>query len=199
MQRYKRLYRLVGRKRLVADEQGMTIIELLTALVLLTMVTMLLSTFLFMGISMYKRVTATNQIRSQGDALISQVISYFKDVEYVSNGGTNQINIVKKALTAAGDEDSDKYVDAYSMSITADLRGIEVLDINKNHVPPRNLHFELPGQYRLAAGSTLSARDNYLVEVYLKYEKIPDGSTLLKDIENPVYEISTQIPLFRSE
>jgi prepilin-type N-terminal cleavage/methylation domain-containing protein len=209
--KWKSIYQKLQNKRVVSEEKGMTMIEVLTALVLLTMVTMLLSSFLFMGISMYKRVTATTQIRNQGDALISQVISYFRDVEFVSTTPDDKINIVKRAYDAGGIVDGNIYINNFTMSIEQDAdgaKGILVTDSSGTAIK----HFSLPAAYKLImpavppavtppglSTSSISVKSPYLIEVHLVYEKVTGALTNASLVENPTYEINTQIPLFRSE
>ncbi|NHN29572.1 hypothetical protein [Paenibacillus agricola] len=211
---------LSGKGR-VLDEKGMAVVEVLTALVIFTMVTTILYSFLFMGLSMYKRIMAESQIRSQGDAIISQVISELKDAVYVSKGATtNEITFVKRALTASGGFDNEAYINSYRMRmepIAATNRyGIgvyELLDGEEKLMKRLDLvnPFTFDATYSdTTQAFTVDPHHHQWVEVRLVYKKLVGPMESLVDspmnnsaqtaslLHNPGYEIHTKIPLFRS-
>jgi prepilin-type N-terminal cleavage/methylation domain-containing protein len=196
---------------LIADDNGMTLIELLAALVIFTMVTTILYSFLFMGISMYKRIMAESQIRSQGDAIVSQVISELNDAVYMSQGASrNEITFVKRALTPSGSFDNETYVKGYKMRIepitSTNRYGIGVYDLSDGEEKLMK-RFDLASPFTFQAvvpdtqptKQALTVINNHLVEVHLVYEKLAEPKTKAALVENPGYEIHTKIPLFRSD
>jgi prepilin-type N-terminal cleavage/methylation domain-containing protein len=197
---------------LIANENGMTLIEILTALVIFTMVTTILYSFLFMGISMYKRIMAESQIRSQGDAIVSQVISELKDAVYMSQGAsTNEITFVKRALTASGGFDNETYVKSYKMRIEpiagTNRYGIGVYELKDGEerlfkrfdmVNPFTFQAIVPDTQLTKQALTVDI-NHQLVDVHLVYEKLIDPAKAVSLLENPGYEIHTKIPLFRSD
>lgn len=192
--------------------EGMSLIEVMTALVILSIVMTILCSFLFMGISLYERITAESQIRSQGDAIASQIISELKDAVYVAKGTSrNEITFVKRAIHADGSFDNELYVKNYLMRIepiknSTSYYGIGLYDVSDTEET-------LLKRYDLSAPYTLKAADpadsfsrvgftvihNQLVEIDLIYEKLINTPTKSALLENPGYQINTKIPLFRSE
>jgi prepilin-type N-terminal cleavage/methylation domain-containing protein len=196
---------------LIDDESGMTLIEILTAMVILTMVTTILYSFLFMGISMYKRTMAEGQIRSQGDAIVSQVISELKDAVYISQGASrNEITFVKRAITESGGFDNETYIRDYKMRIepiaATNRYGIGVYDLSDGE-EKLTKRFDLTSPFTFQATvpdvqetqQALTVINNQLVEVHLVYQQLSDKKTKAALNEQPGYEIHTKIPLFRSE
>ncbi|MNC25766.1 hypothetical protein D3C75_738650 [compost metagenome] len=107
------------RKKL-ADQKGMSLLELLTALLITTMVSTILYSFLLMGVSMYKRIMVETQMRNQGDALYRQIITELKDAVYVEGynlvgapPNSSSIRYVKRASSA------EEYIDEYVMTLHA--------------------------------------------------------------------------------
>ncbi|MFC5531232.1 PulJ/GspJ family protein [Cohnella yongneupensis] len=193
------------------NDRGMTMIEVLSALVILSMLAMVLYAFLFMGISMHKRILAETQIRNQGDVVISQVISELKDAIYVTQGASDkEITFVKWAKVNESTYDPETYVNTYKMRIEPfelldghPLYGIGVYD-GDNHLV-RRFDMTSPLSLRVAATavesplSQLTALNDRMVNVKLMYENEKPGVTVASKLENPKYEIQTRIPLFRSQ
>lgn len=198
-------------KRLLRDERGMTIVELLTALTIVGMVCSILLSFLFMGVSMYKRMTADSQIRNHGDAIVSQVISELKDAIYAAQGeSSNEIVFVRRALAPDGSFDNESYVAGFKMRIESvgesDRFGIGVYAVEARGETLVK-RFDLPSPYTLEAPDDspaeadpqgLTVVHDRLVDVRLRYVKRAEAVTKTAEIENPGYELHTRIPLFRA-
>lgn len=178
-------------RRLREDEQGMTLIELLTALVILAMVTTILFSFLLMGVSMFKRISAESQIRNQGDALTSRIMAELKDAVYVvKSGDASEIEYAKREAAGA-----DAYVSRFTMKLIGS--GVEVRETSP--AGQKSKQFTLASAYELNLGqSSLSAPDIRTVKINLVYRKKSAGPPSAP-LENPTYQMTTQIPLVRSE
>ena len=172
------------------DERGITMIETLTALILFGMVASILYSFLFMGTSMYKKVTADTQIRNQGDALFGGIMSELRDAVYAEQGAdSTEIIYTKKA---ANEED---YVDRYRMKI-------EIIDsehgVTVYKEDEAGLHllkrFSLISKYKLKADSVIHGDPNHhrAVEVKLIYQR---SDPSLAPSENPGFTMKSRIPL----
>ncbi|TVY10418.1 PulJ/GspJ family protein [Paenibacillus cremeus] len=175
------------------NEKGMTLIEVLAALLIFSMVTTLLYSFLVMGISIYKRVTVESQMRSQGDTLYSQIISELKDAIYVQQSQPDsEIRYAKKSA------DPKAYIELYVMKLIPDAVSggrIEVRRAGASAGPPDQV-FQLGSKFTIDGGS-LTEVSHDLVQVRLTY--IRSHSEALKVLDNPRLEIDSQIPLFRSD
>jgi len=183
------------------DERGMTLIEVMTALVILTMVTGILFSFLLMGVSMFKRVTAESQIRNQGDALTSSIIAELKDAVFVTSSGernTNkQIEYVKRDANGVYDANVKRY--RMSISLTTEPYGI-VVEKWDNGNWTMNKRLALADAYTLKAASSLQAsEDNRTVEIDLSYSRYEASGRQTMPGGNPEYAIRTKIPLIRPE
>lgn len=210
-------------RNVLADERGMTIIEILTTLLILGMVAVIIHSFLFMGISMYKRVTEDTQLRNQGDVLFSQVISEVKDAVYAMNeegsgttdaaledssddastessGGSSKPGIVyvKRAVDVEGNYDPKAYVSRYTMRIEhfdeEDTNGIAFYKEGEE-APIKTLQLTPPFTIDMEE-SKLTMNRNNSIGVYLVYSH-KDERPLAAD--NTRFVIDTEIPLFRIE
>jgi hypothetical protein len=86
--------------RRLRNEQGITLIETLTTLFIFSMVVSILFSFLIMGVSMYKRVSAETQLRSQGDVVFAQLSDVLRGAVYVQQGeSSRELRYVKHAST----------------------------------------------------------------------------------------------------
>lgn len=179
-----------------ADEKGISLLELLTAVLILTMVSSILYSFLLMGVSMYKRIMVETQMRNQGDALYRQIVTELKDAVYVeqrpeAGGGPaahTSIRYVKRADTA------QEYIDEYVMTLKAgDSNGI--LQIYKNGnltVPLKEL--KMTSAFTIKTGS-LTAMGNNRVNVDLTYTRSNEEKYVNAD--RTELNINSQITLFR--
>jgi len=190
------------------NERGVTLIELLTTLILMGMVAAILYSFMFMGLSMYKRVSVETQLRNQADTMYSRIITELRDAVYVKQGiDSSEIFFVKRAKSASGGSPVaatttayEKYIDVYSMRI--DETGVMVED--ENHVLKWKIvltdkfKLEMPQEGDLPnSKSVLLAKNNQLVDLNLKYVRA--DSDTIRDIENSSIQIQSKIPLFRIE
>lgn len=172
------------------NEEGMTLIELLTALVILSMVTTILYSFLLMGVSMYKRVTIETQMRNQGDAVYSQIISELKDAVYVQQLDSGDNTTIRYAKRSA---DAKAYIDLYQMQLEPNAANGKI-EVTKDGAPVRS--FALGSKFTIDSGS-LKAISQNLVQVQLTYTR--SNASNFKSAENPKMEIDSQIPLFRND
>ncbi|WP_136604245.1 PilW family protein [Paenibacillus dokdonensis] len=201
------------------NEKGMTLIEVVVALMILGMIMTILYAFLFMGISMYKRITVDTQIRNQGDIMFSQVITELKDAVYAQNmkdngQDTGGIIYVKRAVDENGNYNPKEYVDEYSMTVEdlSQLTGDEEpYKKNNNGIVIRNVRnrtiektIDLSSMFTLELKdanqlrvSGFSATSDKMVHVRLAYRR--NESRMLLPAEQSKFEINTNIPLFRIE
>ncbi|WP_135553322.1 PilW family protein [Paenibacillus cymbidii] len=186
--------RLFIRRLLRDNEEGMTLIEIMTALAILSMVTTILFSFLLMGVSMFKRISAESQIRNQGDALASRIIGELKDAVYVvktADDRTTQIEYAKRESGGA-----NPYVARFVMKIVDD--GVEVTERSPTPSSPKKI--TMASAYKLDRfSSTISARDDtQTIKLNLVYGTVVPQSSSLPGGEQ-TYQITTKIPLVRSE
>lgn len=202
------------------NEKGMTLVEVVVALMIMGMILTILYAFLFMGISMYKRVTVDTQMRNQGDIMFSQVITELKDAVYAKNmkdtngQDTGGIIYVKRHVDEDGNYDPKIYVDEYSMTIEdlSRLTGTEArYKKNNNGIVIRNAKdrtikktIDLSSMFTLELEdannlhvSGFSATSDKMVHVRLAYRR--NESRTLLPAEQSKFEINTNIPLFRIE
>lgn len=180
----------------LADQKGMSLLELLTALLITTMVSTILYCFLLMGVSMYKRIMVETQMRNQGDALYRQIITELKDAVYVeqrSAGGAapanTSIRYVKRAQSA------EDYIDDYVMTLEAGeedgtIRVYESKDLSK---PIKEL--KMTPDFTISEGS-LAAIDKNRVTVSLTYTRSGNEADYVK-ADRTKLNINSQITLFR--
>jgi prepilin-type N-terminal cleavage/methylation domain-containing protein len=173
------------------DEKGMTLIELLAALLIFGMVASILYSFLIMGVSMYKRVSVESQMRNQGDALYSQIISELKDAIYVQ-----QLQPNTKIRYAKRSSDPKTYIDLYEMELIPNAASGGRIEVKRAGSPAVVRAFELASRFTINGGS-LNEVGHDIVRVKLTYARSNAGT--LKPSENPKLEIDSQIPLFRSD
>lgn len=176
------------------NEKGMTLIELLAALLIFGMVASILYSFMLMGVSMYKRVTMETQMRNQGDGLYSQIISELKEAIYVQDEGTDK----KIIRYAKKNDDPNIYIDLYEMEVLPNPAGggkIEIREAGTNIV---KRVFQLGSNFTIREGSLSEASQNHdRVQVTLEYARINADQFKLAD--NPKLVIDSQIPLFRND
>lgn len=180
----------------LADQKGMSLLELLTALLITTMVSTILYCFLLMGVSMYKRIMVETQMRNQGDALYRQIITELKDAVYVeqrSAGGAapadTSIRYVKRAQSA------EDYIDDYVMTLEAGeedgtIRVYESKDLSK---PIKELR--MTPDFTISEGS-LAAIGKNRVAVNLTYTRSGNEAGYVK-ADRTKLNINSQITLFR--
>jgi prepilin-type N-terminal cleavage/methylation domain-containing protein len=183
------------RKKLT-DQKGLSLLEMLTAILILTMVSTILYSFLLMGVSMYKRIMVETQMRNQGDALYRQIVTELKDAVYVeqrSNAGAGapantSIRYVKRADTA------EEYIHEYVMTLQAgEHNGILQIYSNGNMaVPVKEL--KMTSAFTISTGS-LTAIGNNRVNVDLTYKRSDEDRYAQAD--RTELNVNSQITLFR--
>ncbi len=175
------------------NEKGMTLIELLAALFIFGMVVSILFSFLMMSVSMYKRVTVESQMRNQGDALYSQLITELKDAIYVQQSSDDkEIRYVKRPLDPS---DTKTYIELYEMKVTPKAEGGKI-EVRKAGTTEVIRTFQLGSKFTIEAGS-LTEISHDLVQLNLIYARTNSGS--LRKTESPKLEINSRIPLFRND
>ncbi|XID92592.1 prepilin-type N-terminal cleavage/methylation domain-containing protein [Paenibacillaceae bacterium WGS1546] len=195
----------------IRNERGATLIELLTALLLFSMVAAILYSFMFMGISMYKRVSVETQMRNQADTLYSRVMTELRDAIYVKqgepspDGGVNdgEIVFVKRAAGGApiNPEDPPPYIETYMLKM--DESGMSVTAGDGATVLKR---FELTERFKLdrtrpdgalKSNSGMIAESHQLLDLSLRFIRA-DANEVAR-IERSSIEIQSKIPLIRLE
>ncbi len=174
------------------DERGLTLIELLTGLLLFGMITSILYSFLFMGASMYRKISVETQLRNQADALYGRIMSELKDAVYVQQGASEkEIVIVKRA------SDPKVYVETYTMVIEQDDDGLYGVTVTGPGAADKK-RFDLTPRFVLnESESKLIASTQNLVKVLLVFERA-DGDAV-PDAEDAKLVLESSIPLFRME
>ncbi|OCT14151.1 hypothetical protein A8709_25235 [Paenibacillus pectinilyticus] len=176
------------------NEKGMTLIELLAAILIFGMVASILYSFMLMGVSMYKRVTMETQMRNQGDGLYSQIISELKEAVYVQDEGTDKrvIRYAKKS------QDPKAYIDLYEMEVFPEPNGGGKIEVRKAGSSVVEQVFQLGGKFTIREGSLSEASQNHdRVQVTLEYARTNADQYKLAD--SPKLVINSQIPLFRND
>lgn len=176
------------------DEKGMSLIELLAAIMIFGMVASILYSFMLMGVSMYKRVTMETQMRNQGDGIYSQIISELKEAIYVQDEG-----IDKKIIRYAKKSDRAKdYIDLFEMEIIPNpIAGgkIVIRQAGTNKVKDE---FQLGSKFTISEGSLSEASQTH-DRVQVKIEYARSNANQFKIADSPKLEIDSQIPLFRND
>lgn len=180
------------------DERGLTLIELLTGLLLFGMITSILYSFLFMGASMYRKISVETQLRNQADALYGRIMTELKDAVYVQQGldasgkiNEREIVFVKRA------SDPAVYVETYTMTIEQDSDGSYGLTVTGPGSSDRK-RFDLTPRFKLnEAESRLIAEKQNRVKVLLVFERA--DAAAVPDAEDAKLVLETSIPLFRME
>lgn len=170
--------RRIGRRK---NERGLTLLEALVALMILTMVTSIIYSFVLMAMSIYKRVTIETTMRNQGDLLFSRIVTELGDAIYVEQADSAQrsIRFVKPSA------DPKQYIAWYEMRI--DSGQIRVEPIMPSG-PPKV--FALAPAFEISSGK-LIAEGHHHVVIDLEYR--PVGVT------SPVLNIRSRIPVGRGE
>jgi hypothetical protein len=191
---------LGGSIRRLRNEQGITLVETLTTLVIFSMVVSILFTFLIMGISMYKRVSAETRLRSQGDVVFAQLSDVLRGAVYVQQGADNrELRYVKPASTP------EEYVKEYVL---------RSYDRNDPEPDRRSLHgklyihevdrsgneheagvIEAGGGGRFWVDGEFIAEGNETIKLRLSVDR--SGSDSITAIERTKLELENRIRLFR--
>lgn len=175
------------------DERGMTLIEILTALILFGMVASILYSFLFMGMSMYKRVTMETQMRNQSDALFGGLMSELRDAVHVEQGsGRHEIIYVKSS------SDPDQYVDTYRMVIEQ-LDGSSGVTVYHQDSGLLFKRYELTQKFVFDGPGTVSVLQADGPRAILIQLQIVRSDVDLLQAEKPVFTVASRVMLSRLE
>jgi prepilin-type N-terminal cleavage/methylation domain-containing protein len=181
------------------DERGLTLIELLTGLLLFGMVIAILYSFLFMGISMYKRISVDTQLRNQADSLYSRIMTELSDAVYVKQqrkvvGGIAEPDYTDIVYVKMNRDNPEEYVDTFHMKIDEDGRGIIITDSANEELE----RFPLTDRFAIdLTKSKLAAEKQDLVQVQLYFNRSDNSEIAKADRSN--ISIESKIPLFREE
>lgn len=186
---------------MLKQEKGLTLIEVMTAIVLFAMITTILYSFLFMGISMYKRVAAEAQLRSQVNVFYSQLLGFFEKSVYAYKGTQeNEIIVIKKeGLT--GEQDADtSYIRYFSVIVNADDETIRYTPVTGGGAFDRDVEKQVvrtldSEQFDLEASSKMTlkpAPEGQFVVVDLTFTSKKRGNN---SKENSTIRIKTEIPI----
>ncbi|WP_438448163.1 PulJ/GspJ family protein [Gorillibacterium sp. sgz5001074] len=205
------MIRFSGLKRKLSsihqDERGMTIIELLAGLLIMTMISSILYAFLLMGVTMYKRVTTETQLRNQANLVFSQLVDGVRDGIYVQGVGTplniapngdrtyKSIRLIKRA--APGDEQTN-YIDAYEVTFNSVATGNDSLLMPKKGSAAGMREIKMVGQnFKMAGSFVVNPNITDVFEVQIDFSGSPANRTT--GTEDTALSVKRKIPLFRSE
>lgn len=169
-------------------ERGLTLLEVLVALLILSMVASILYSFLLMAVSVYKRVTVETTMRNQGDALFSRIMSELSNAIYVEQLDPNTRTGIRYVKPSA---DAKQYIELYEMRL--ENGKITVQPIMSASAPKT---FELAPPLTISGGR-LVADGHHRVIVEIDYERATSGPT--REAEHPRLHIRSQIPIVRAE
>lgn len=188
------------KKPLLQDERGISIIEMMTGLLLFGMVASILYSFLFMGTSMYGRITTETQLRNQLDALYGQVIHELSDAIYVQKEDAlgKLIIYVKRAPVPTPPVVPPKYVESYRMVIEelGGFSGVSVYGPDSSTILSKRYDITSKFQMDLVA-SSLTAENQNMVGVNLMLYRTDELE--VTEAERKRMSIQSKIPLFRIE
>jgi prepilin-type N-terminal cleavage/methylation domain-containing protein len=178
------------------DEQGLTLIEVLAALMITGMVASILYSFLLMGITMYKKVSVETQLRNQANVMFSRLVNELRESVYVTNSTTvpGQIILVKNSRS------SNNYIKRSTIEFVNDpplITGhyhIEINDLEADSVGNNAVVLRVDSKYRMVGSFTVIHKDLLEVNIDFFGEPIETGSDI-----GVKFSIRQQIPLFRME
>jgi prepilin-type N-terminal cleavage/methylation domain-containing protein len=183
------------------NQKGLTLIEVMTALVLFGMITTILYSFLFMGISMYKRVAAEAQLRSQVNVFYGQLLGFFEQSVYAYQGSReNEIIVIKKEIVDAAQTTDTNYIRYYSVLLNPDEERIELKPVTGNGMldndsPNAVVQSLDKSQFDIQNTSKLLVRsvtDRQFVSIDLVFSSKKRGNA---EKEQPTIRIKTEIPI----
>lgn len=186
------------------NEKGMTLIEMLVSLFIFLMISSILYSFLLMGISIYKSVTLHTQMRNQGDALFSQVITELKDAVYVEQvkvpsmeNQYTEILYLKQnnwfSNPTSGNQ--SRYIERFRMRFDKESGAITVQ--SESELNQGNKVFKMTDAFQITETQFIADDDHKLLKLSIAYQR-SDAKNLPVG-QSPVLEIQSQIPLFRIE
>ena len=186
------------------DQRGLSLIEVLTAIVLFAMVSSILYSFLFIGISMYKRVAADAQLRSNVNLIYSQLLEYADQSVYAFRGNQkNEIIVIKKESLKEEQQEDSTYIQYYSIKLDTEndqiiFQPVTGSDLNDRD-QSRTKQFKLDDQrFDLDDTSSISVkegnnRQQIVIDWNFKEKKV------FKKSESPSIQIKSEIEIYNSK
>jgi prepilin-type N-terminal cleavage/methylation domain-containing protein len=189
------------------NEKGLTLIELLAGLLIISMISTILYAFLLMGVTMYKRVTTETQLRNQANLIFSQLVDGVRDGIYVQGVGTptetapngdrtyKAIRLVKRALPDA--EQSD-YINVYTVEFSSIAAGNDVLVMPDKGSEARMKKAGMVGDgYKMSGSFVVNPANSDVFEVRIEFSGSPANRSNAQ--EDTQLSVKRKIPLFRNE
>lgn len=179
--------------KVLRNERGLSILEMLAALLIFGMVAAIIYSMLFMSMAVYQKVLVEGELRSRGEGMFSEILNELKDAEYVDNGPTGQISILYSKRSA----DKERYLEQYIMTIYPEGTpgagsDVEVRDLEGTLI--RSM--DLGERFMVTRAELSAARDHDSVYLHLVYSYLgheaPAGSQRLE------MKIHSTISLFRN-
>lgn len=185
-------------KRVIENEQGVSLLEVMAALLIISMITSIFYAFMLMGITMYKKVSTETQLRNQANVMFSQLINSLRDAVYVQDPDPTSNDPVE-SITVVKWSDSN-YVKPCQISFVADP-----LNANSRFIrisEPDRPADAGPSEIRLGVERfTMTGSFTYisqnLIEVKMEFNGAPKEKSAA--IEEAHLTLQQQIPLFRIE
>jgi prepilin-type N-terminal cleavage/methylation domain-containing protein len=183
------------------DESGFTLIEVISSLLILGMVVSILYSFMLMGISMYKKVSAETQLRNQANLIFGGIVEELRGAVYADadDAGPTAITVVKA-------KDGDKYVEEYKVKFVYDEIRDPLHQGSQFFVSEgtpgvdgiRGKELKLSGgSYKMEGTFTIVDDKHDAVIVDLKFTGSPVDRT--SGLEDAKLTLRRTIPLFRIE
>jgi prepilin-type N-terminal cleavage/methylation domain-containing protein len=186
-------------KKTMKDERGVTLIEVLAALMITGMVASILYSFLLMGVTMYKKVSVETQLRNQANVLFSKLVNELRESVYVLK--TDDLDH-KQIVLAKNSHSSSNYIKRSTIEFVNDTLNTESLEhyhilISGLEADDRGVNgaiLSVDKKYRMVGSFRVVQTD--LIEVNIDFfgEPIKTGSDI-----GVKFSIHQQIPLFRME
>lgn len=184
---------LTDMKRL-NNEKGLSILEVLTAIFIFSMVVSIAYSMLFMALSIYKSVLIEGEMRSKGEALFSGLIMELKDAIHVENvpadtGERLSIAYIKRSAYP------EVYLEQYRMTMIPDQgdgrSAIQVMDMQSGHLIRT---FDLGERFRIREGRLEAVGEQDAVHLFLLY----GYRDVSQKEEQKEMKIDSRIPLLRA-
>jgi prepilin-type N-terminal cleavage/methylation domain-containing protein len=201
-------------RRWLANERGLTLIEVMTSIVLFAMVTTILYSFLFMGISMYKRVAAESQLRSQVNLFYGQMLQFCESAVYVepSKHYANELILIQKEakistsdLSTSENLDADlNYISYYAVRLDIDNQSIIKVPITGPGVADRDMSraqmYTLDtDRYVLDDSSTVAVNQSVDPRTISVNFLFRNKANQLKNTETNTIQVKTEIDILSSQ
>lgn len=188
--------KLVTRLKRLNNQKGLSILEVLTAIFIFSMVVSIAYSMLFMALSIYKSVLIEGEMRSKGEALFSELIMELKDAIYVENvpadpglGERLSIAYIKRSA------DPEVYLEQYRMTMIPDQGDgrsvIEVMDMQSGDLTRT---FDLGHRFRIREGRLEAVGNQDAVHLLVLY----GHRNVTEKEEQKEMKIDSRIPLLRA-